>query len=141
LAIKELGNEESKAVDFSEPLPSQRERDQGLELLLMRNMDEALETLSLLVYLIPDLSSARSNPKVESTVKLLFDVLQTLIYKVDPWFVELILLRYHEAGLLREHLGATGETLYQITEEFVISNWSLFGDAFRFRYREEMYEE
>jgi hypothetical protein len=35
-----------------------------------------------------------------------------VIYKVDPWFIEKIITEYQKAGLLKERLGATGETMY-----------------------------
>ena len=37
-------------------------------------------------------------------------------HKVDPWFVERILSEYAVNGLLKERLGATGETMYGISE-------------------------
>jgi hypothetical protein len=43
--------------------------------------------------------------------------------------------------LLKERLGATGETLYDLTEDFVIENWGMFSDEFRHMYRLEIYEE
>lgn len=64
-----------------------------------------------------------------------------VIEKVDPWFIEQIIWEFHEKGLLKERLGATGETLYDLTEEFVIDNWSMFSDEFRHIYRHQMYEE
>ena len=42
---------------------------------------------------------------------------------------------------MKQRLGATGETLYDLSEEFVISNWNMFSDYFRNLYRHTLYEE
>jgi hypothetical protein len=81
------------------------------------------------------------HPKLDLIKILLYDLLQTTLASMDPWFVEKIILEYHNKGLLREHIGGTGETMYQITEEFVVANWNLFSDEFRHKYRHELYEE
>jgi hypothetical protein len=78
------------------------------------------------------------HPKVELIKNLVFDILQTTIYQIDPWFIEKTIVKYHEKGLLKKKMGATGETLYDITEEYVVSNWSLFSDEFRHLYRHEL---
>ena len=44
-------------------------------------------------------------------------------------------------GFLKARIGATGETLYDITEGYIISKWHLFSDEFRARYRAEIYED
>jgi hypothetical protein len=64
-----------------------------------------------------------------------------MIHKVDPWFIERILTEYAQQHLLKARLGATGETMYGISEQFVIQNWHLFTDEFRNKYRHEWYEE
>ena len=35
-----------------------------------------------------DSNDIKSDPKIEHSVHLLYDVLTSLIYKVDPWFIE-----------------------------------------------------
>jgi len=59
---------------------------------------------------------------------LVYDILNAVVMKVDPWFIEMIVARYHEQGMLKEKIGATGETLYDLTEQFVIANWGMFSD-------------
>ena len=54
-------------------------------------MDEALETLCLILYSVMTTyvpGEIHSDPKLEHTVHLLFDVLSTTLFKVDPWFIE-----------------------------------------------------
>lgn len=60
---------------------------------------------------------------------------------MDSWLVEKIVLKYHSVDLLKAKLGATGETLYDLTEGYVVANWDMFSDGFRHTYRHELYEE
>lgn len=110
--------------------------------MILGSHKDALETYSLILMSIAGLNQEEIvHPKVELVKSLVFDLLQTTIYQIDPWFIEKTIIRYHEAGLLKERIGATGETLYDLTEEFVISCWSLFTDEFRHLYRHELYED
>jgi hypothetical protein len=106
-------------------------------------MDECLETFSLILYSCATLekSDITNNPKILLNIHLIYDILNIVIYKIDPWFIEMIIIKFHEASLLKEKLGATGETLYDLTEEFVIQNWNMFSDNFRNLYRHSLYEE
>jgi hypothetical protein len=41
--------------------------------------------------------------------------------------------------MLNYKLGATGESLYDLTEDYIIANWELFTDKFRNLYRHKIY--
>lgn len=132
------GDKDTGKVDFSKPL---REAE-NLDSQVLGSQKSALETFSLILISIAGLKSDEiENPKIELIKNLVFDLLQTSIYQIDPWFIEKTIIEYHKSGMLRARMGATGETLYQLTEEFVVSNWSLFSDEFRHLYRHELYEE
>ena len=110
----------------------------------MKNLDEAYENLCLILYSIGKLKledDIKKKPKIEFGLHLIFDILSNIIVKLDPWVIEHIIIRYHNNDILKKGLGATGESLYRLTEEFVISNWHLFSDLFRHTYRHEIYEE
>jgi hypothetical protein len=104
-------------VDFSKPLVEEDTQDQR-DLAVLRSHDQALETLILILYAYKGLSFEEidKNPKLQLQVQLLYDVFSTMIHKVDPWFIEKILSEYAEHGLVKERLGATGETMYGVSE-------------------------
>ena len=106
-------------------------------------MDECIETYCLILYACASLSreEVMSQPKVEHNVHLIYDILHSVVSKIDPWFIEMIVTRYHEQGVLKEKLGATGETLYDLTEQAVIGRWGMFSDEFRSLYRSQVYQE
>jgi hypothetical protein len=40
------------------------------------------------------------HPRVELIKNLVFDLLQTTIFQIDPWFIEKTIIKFHEKGLL-----------------------------------------
>ena len=76
-----------------------------------------METFSLILISIAGLTPEEiEHPKVELIKSLVFDLLQTTVYQIDPWFIEKTIISYHKKSLLRKKMGATGETLYELTE-------------------------
>lgn len=115
---------------------------ENLDAQVLGSQKSALETFSLILISITGLNPQEiDHPKVELIKNLVFDLLQTTIFQIDPWFIEKTIVEYHKSGILRARMGATGETLYELSEEYVVSNWSLFSDEFRHLYRHELYEE
>ena len=72
----------------------------------------------MILYSYKDISidKIETNPKLQLQLQLLYDVFSTVIHRIDPWFIERILTEYAETGLFKERLGATGETIYGISE-------------------------
>ncbi len=66
-------------------------------------MDECLETFCLLLFSCATLNmnEIQSNSKVQLNIHLIYDILNMVIYKVDPWFIEMIIIKFHEENLLK----------------------------------------
>lgn len=50
-------------------------------------------------------------------------------------------MKFYNNQTLKEKLGATGETIYDMTEEAVIAKWNMMSDRFRSEYRDKIYED
>lgn len=63
----------------------------------IQDMDECLETFCLILYSCATLGmeEIQGNPKVQLNIHLAYDILNTVIYKVDPWFIEMIITKFH----------------------------------------------
>lgn len=128
-------NEKQGPVDFSKPL-----KEAKVEPF---RVSQAIETLFLVLYSVMTShteDSVKADARLEHTVHLVYDVLAVTIDKMDPWYLQQILSKV-DPDLIKARLGATGETLYDITERFVVTNWHLFSDEFRAYYRETLYED
>jgi hypothetical protein len=79
-------------VDFSKPLKEKDNQDS----LILGSQKYSLETFSLILLSIPGLTPEElENPKVELIKNLVFDLLQSTIYQIDPWFIEKTVINYH----------------------------------------------
>ena len=87
------------------------------------------------------MKEALKSPKLDLNIKLIYDILTIVIDKMDAWLIEHIVEFFYDKKLLKMKLGATGETLYDITEDFILENWNLFSDSFRHLYRHSIYED
>lgn len=132
-----------KPIDFQKALSKKQDSYESNGMWNILDIDESLETFCLMLYscAMLQLKDIQDSSKAALNIHLMYDILQLIIYKVDPWFIEQIILKFHDQKLLKERLGATGETLYDLTEEFVISNWNMFSDQFRHLYRHTLYED
>ena len=60
----------------------------------IRDIDEALETFCLILYSCATLPKEEITqyPKAVLSIQLIYDILNIVIYKVEPWFIEQIII-------------------------------------------------
>ncbi|CDW87987.1 UNKNOWN [Stylonychia lemnae] len=131
---------QDKPIDFQKISQPKFEEN---SLWNIQDIDECLETYFLILYSLTsiNLQEIYEDKKIILNIHLIYDLLNMIIDQIDPWFIEQIIIQFHTKNLLKERLGATGETLYDITEEYVIKNWNMFSDYFRHLYRQTLYED